>query len=231
MAIGFGRTLANWVMGRKDNMENWVEDSDRPNQAMQEVKRFEKSIKEYEQRYAEVLQMHNAADKEVKRLEGLVKQLEDAAAGYDASGNQEKALDCVNKIVQLEHDLEVVRVDLAEHKKNADITQANWKKATSGKEEADRIARQIKSTHNVNKGREITSKHFDGSGLNKLKDMQERQAAQTQLLDAKDQISTASKENSVESLIAGAAPSADVQAGAVMARIRAKNSGETTHSR
>ncbi|MBF0507342.1 MAG: hypothetical protein HQK57_00240 [Deltaproteobacteria bacterium] len=226
MAIGFGRSLANWIMGKKDSVEDWVEDSDRPNQAMQEVKRYEKSIKEYEERYAEILQMYNAADREAKRLEGLIRQLENAATGYDSSGNQDKALECANKIVQLEQDLEVVRADMAEHKKNVDIAQTNWKKAITGKDEAERIARQIKSTHNVNKGREITSKHFDGSGLNKLKEMRERQVAQTQLLDAKDQISTASKEDSMESLIAGAAPGADAQAQTVLARIRAKRSEE-----
>ncbi len=223
--MGIGRKIANWLMGKKDETEAWIEDSDRPNQARQEVKRQEKAVKEYEEAYAEILAMKNKAAAKVKDLEGQLSALEQAAGVYLDRGDEAKATACAEQMAGIEAQLEAAKTDLTAHTQNVARAETEWKRAQKSLEESRRLSDQIVSSHHVAQGRKLSSKAFDGSGLSQLRAMRERQEAAEGKMDALETIRGAKDEGSVESLVTGAGKSTDQRAQEILAKLKAKKGG------
>ena len=223
--MGLGRKLANWLTGKKDDLEEYVEDMDRPNQARQEVKRQEKAVRDYEGAYAEILSMRNRTQEKVSDLERQMAQLEQAAGAYLERGDEAKAVACAEQLAGLEGQLAAAQQDLTAHQDNVARAEEQWKKAQRSLDQARRLAEQIVSSHHVNEGRKLTSKAFDGSGLSKLDAMRERQKTQELKMDARESIEGAKAGASVEGLIEGAGKSSDARAAEILAKIKAKKGG------
>jgi len=223
--MGIGRKIANWLMGKSDEAEAWIEDADRPNQARQEVKRQEKAVREYEQAYAEILAMKNRTAAKVKDLEGQLAALEQAAGVYLDRGDEAKATACAEQMAGIEAQLAAAKTDFTAHEANVARAETEWKRAQKSLDEARRLSEQIVSSHHVAQGRKLSSKAFDGSGLSQLRTMRERQEAAEGKMDALETIRGATDSTSTEALVQGAGKSTDVRAQEIIAKLKAKKGG------
>ncbi|MBU0515371.1 MAG: PspA/IM30 family protein [Proteobacteria bacterium] len=223
--MGIGRKIANWLMGKKDETEAWIEDADRPNQARQEVKRQETAVRDYEQAYAEILAMKNRTAAKVKDLEGQLSALEQAAGVYLDRGEEAKATACAEQMAGIEAQLEAAKTDFTAHEQNVARAETEWKRAQKSLDEVRRLSEQIVSSHHVAQGRKLSSKAFDGSGLAQLRAMRERQEAAEGKMDALETIRGATDSTSTEALVQGAGKSSDVRAQEILAKLKAKKGG------
>jgi phage shock protein A len=218
--MGLFRKTSNWLRGKKDEAETWIEDKDAQNQAEQEVKRQEKAVREFEEGCAKLVAMRNAVQDRVDARQKQIASLEKAARAYLNHDDEEKAAACAEQMAKAEELLTTAKVDLKRHNQNVTAAEAELSRARDSLQEAKQLAEQIVSFVHIMKGRELSSKAVDNSGLAQLKAMRERQEVAEGKMDALETIRGGREETLAENLVKGAGVSINDRARDILERLK-----------